>query len=333
VKRFLKWTAVGVALLALLAGGLVAYVLADRPDMSAMRSLFQPSASRTAQGVRVTYLGVATLLVDDGETALMTDGFFSRPGIVEVAFGRVAPDPAVIARSLARVGVRRLAAVIPVHSHYDHAMDSPEVARLTGALLVGSESTANVGRGWNLPENQIRVVAHGEAMTFGRFRVTFLASRHVPTLFTGGTIDAPLRPPVRASAYREGTSWVLLVEHDGRSLVIAGSAGFVPGLLAGRRAETVFLGVGGLGQQDQAYMGRYWDEIVGTVGATRVFPIHWDDFTKPLDEPFQPLPRRLDGFDASMRFLLERARATTTELRLIDAFATVDPFAPPALQR
>lgn len=30
---------------------------------------------------------------------------------------------------------------------YDHAMDLPEVARRTGALLVGSEATAQIGRG------------------------------------------------------------------------------------------------------------------------------------------------------------------------------------------
>ena len=38
-----------------------------------------------------------------------------------------------IARGLARNEVTTLAAVIPVHSHYDHAMDAPEVARRTGA--------------------------------------------------------------------------------------------------------------------------------------------------------------------------------------------------------
>lgn len=324
--RLLRWGLAGLAALAVLAGALVAFVLADRPDMAAFRSLFQPKAAAPENGLRVTYLGVSTLLLEDGETALMTDGFFTRPGIVEVAFGRVAPDPAVIAASLARIGVRRLAAVIPVHSHYDHAMDSPEVARLTGALLLGSESTANIGRGWNLPETRIRVVRHGETLAFGRFQVTFLAGRHVPTLFTGGTIDAPLVPPVRASAYREGTSWVLHVAHGDRSLVIAGSAGVLPGLMAGRRADAVFLGVGGLGQQDEAYMDAYWRETVAAVDARRVYPIHWDDFTRPLSEPLVALPRRLDGFDASMAFLTRRAREAGTQLRLIDPFDRFDPF-------
>ena len=35
--------------------------------------------------VKVTFLGVTTLLFDDGETQIMTDGFFSRPSLLQVA--------------------------------------------------------------------------------------------------------------------------------------------------------------------------------------------------------------------------------------------------------
>ena len=101
----------------------------------------------STDGRGVTFLGVASLLLDDGETAIMTDGFFSRPSLAKVALGKVAPDHARIDAVLARAGVDRLAAVLPVHSHFDHAMDSAVVADRTGAVLVGGESTANVGRG------------------------------------------------------------------------------------------------------------------------------------------------------------------------------------------
>ena len=70
------------------------------------------------------------------------------------------------------------AAVFPLHSHYDHAMGAPEVAKRTGALLLGSESTANIGRGWGLPETQIRVVTDREPIVLGKFTVTPIESRH-----------------------------------------------------------------------------------------------------------------------------------------------------------
>jgi len=57
-------------------------------------------------------------------------------------------------------------------------MDAPEVARRTGARLLGSESTANIGRGWGLPESQIRVVVNRQPIRLGRFLLTPIESRH-----------------------------------------------------------------------------------------------------------------------------------------------------------
>ena len=70
-------------------------------------------------------------------------------------------------RSLKRAGVTSLAAVIPVHSHYDHALDSPIVAQATGAVLVGSSSSANIAKGEGLPDARIRLVNLGDTVTFG----------------------------------------------------------------------------------------------------------------------------------------------------------------------
>src|SRR6478609_7565688 len=86
----------------------------------------------------VTFLGVSSLLLDDGEHAVMTDGFFSRPSLARVALGKVAPDAARIDAALDRLGlgpdrIPRLHAVIPVHTHVDHVLDSAAVAQRTGA--------------------------------------------------------------------------------------------------------------------------------------------------------------------------------------------------------
>ena len=117
------------------------------------------SAEIPAGAVTVRFTGTSTLLFSDGETSWMVDGWFSRPGPFSLLFGKVGPDLAAIGQGLAANEVSTLAAVFAMHSHYDHAMDSPEVARRTGAVLLGSESTANIGRGWGLPESQIQVVA------------------------------------------------------------------------------------------------------------------------------------------------------------------------------
>ena len=81
------------------------------------------SAPAQPNALRVMYLGVSTLLFDDGETQFMTDGFFSRPDFFTVLFGEVEPNRERISGALQRAGVTRLAAIIPLHTHYDHALD------------------------------------------------------------------------------------------------------------------------------------------------------------------------------------------------------------------
>jgi L-ascorbate metabolism protein UlaG (beta-lactamase superfamily) len=326
IVAMLKKVLAGLLALVLGAAAVLAWVVNRHPSMAPYEALGWRQPQPPAGPLRVKFLGVATVLFDDGETAIMTDGFFSRPGKMQAFAGKVQPDLALIANGLQRAGVTKLAAVIPVHSHYDHAMDAPEVARRTGALLVGSTSTANVGRGWGLPDRQIVVAKMGEPMRFGRFTVTLFPSRHAPTGFTGGTIDQPLVPPVRAVEYKEGQSYAVLVQHDGKSLLVNGSAGFEPGALAKVQADVVMLGIGTLGMREPAYRDAYWREVVAGVRARRVIPIHWDDFWISSDGPMQPMGVPLDRFDDSMSFLRERGAKEGVDVRLPAQWDAMDPW-------
>jgi L-ascorbate metabolism protein UlaG (beta-lactamase superfamily) len=341
MKRILKRLAIVVVVLLALSICAVAWMLQSHPSLlpySALNWTKDGAPPSTTPALRVSFLGVATLLLDDGETAILTDGFFSRPSRMNTFLGKIEPDLDNITRGLARAGIRlkdqapapgrsgKVAAIIALHAHYDHAMDSPEVALRTGAMLLGSQSTANVGRGWGLPQAQIRVPSLGQPMQFGRFTITLYPARHAPTGFTGGEIVQPLKPPVRASEYKEGQSYAMLVQHDGRTLLVTGSAGFVPGALQGVKAEVVFLGIGSLGQRSDAYRQDYWREVVQASGAKRVIPIHWDDFWMPSDQPMRPLPPPLDNFDATMQFLTARGAAEQVDIRLPQSWQAMDVF-------
>lgn len=193
-----------------------------------------------------------------------------------------------------------------------------------------STSTANLGRGWGLPEAQIRVAALGQPQRFGRFTVTLLAGRHPDTGFTGGEITEPMTPPVPASQYKEGQNYTVLVQHEahpGHALLITGSAGFVPGALDGVHADVVFLGTGTLGALSDAQRDALWQGVVRQVQAKRVLPIHWEDFWLPSDQPLQPLPVLLDHFDVSMQFLTQRAENDGVDLRLPVPWKVMDAFA------
>ena len=263
----------------------------------------------------------------------MTDGFFTRPGgLLKIALGRrISPDPDLIRCGLHRAGVDRLAAVMPLHSHYDHAMDSPEVARQTGATLLGSESSVNLGHGWGLPEAQIKVVVPGKAYHFGEFSLTFIEGRHVPiraNLFRGETeIVEPLVPPAPPLDYKMGQVYSLHIEHPLGNLLVQGSAGFLPGALAGLPADVVFLSVGGLAHLEREYKQALFDEVVGATKASRLVPLHYDDFSRPLTEPLRLIPKILDDVGSSLDFLVEKAAAQPgLELQLLPAWEEVVVF-------
>jgi L-ascorbate metabolism protein UlaG (beta-lactamase superfamily) len=247
-----------------------------------------------AGSITVRFTGSTTLLFDDGETSWMTDGWFSRPTFIEIITQRVEPDLSAISRGLKANEVDKLDAVIPLHSHYDHAMDSPEVARRTGAKLYGSESTANIARGWGLDEGRIEIFTNKKPIVLGDFTITPIESNHfqfvdpeiAKTALDLPTIDSPLVPPAPITNYRVGKSYVLQVEHPQGSFAIVGSAGFIEGGLGGFKAEVLFLGVGSLGEQSVEYRQKYWEETVGRLEPSTVIPIHYDSL---LGKPHGPV--------------------------------------------
>ncbi|WP_436701325.1 MBL fold metallo-hydrolase [Nocardioides sp. BYT-33-1] len=297
-----------------------------RPDLGRYAGRF--GVPQASDGVGVTFLGVASLLIEDGASAVLTDGFFSRPALARVALGRIAPDEARIARVLSRAGIDRLDVVTPVHTHYDHALDSAVVAGRTGARLLGGSSAAQIGRGGGLPEDRIGVVVPGEPVRAGGFTLTWIEGEHCPPDRYPGMITAPVVPPVRTTAYQCGEAWSILLEHDsGRTALVQGSAGFRPGALAGRRAEVAYLGVGQLGVQDPGYVRQYWAETVETVGARQVVLIHWDDFFRPLDRPLRALPYLGDDLDATMAVLAPLAERQGVGLHFPTVWRRENPWA------
>jgi L-ascorbate metabolism protein UlaG (beta-lactamase superfamily) len=299
-----------------------------RPDLTDYARYFDAPAAAPDAPLTVTWAGVTTLLIDDGASALMTDGFFSRPNLLETGLRPLSPSAARIDGCLARLGVDRLEAVMPVHTHFDHAMDSGVVAERTGARVVGGTSAVQVGRGAGLPAERVLAVTPGERISLGAFDVTLIEGDHCPPDRFPGVIAKPVVPPVKVSAYKCGEAWSTLVHHrpTDRRMLIVGSAGFVSGALDGQRADVVYLGVGQLGLQSEQYLIDYWAETVRTVGARRVVLIHWDDFFRPLHKPLRALPYAGDDLDVSMRVLSRLATDDGVPLHLPTLWQRCDPW-------
>jgi L-ascorbate metabolism protein UlaG (beta-lactamase superfamily) len=205
----------------------------------------------------------------------------------------------------------RLAAIVALHSHFDHAMDIGMVANRTAAVVLGSESTANVARGSDVPVSQYQILADGETRQFGNFTITLIESRHAPIGIGGqpgfpGNISEPLEQPARIRDWKDGGAWSVLISHPQGTALVQGSAGFVEGALSGKNADVAMLGVGGLSSLGKDYVAQYWQETVVRTGAMRVYPIHYEDFTKPLGE-LQLFPDIVDEVVVTARWIDELA--------------------------
>ena len=191
-------------------------------------------------------------------------------------------------------------------------MDSGIVANRSTAVILGSESTANIARGARVPVNQYQILADGESRRFGNFTITLLLSRHAPIGFGDqaiypGAITEPLPQPARASAYKEGMTYSALISHPRGTALVQASAGFQDRRLNGQTADVVMLGVGGLARLGKSYAQQYWANTVGITDAARVFPVHFDDFLKPFGE-LALFPKVIDDVLQTARWFDEFAR-------------------------
>lgn len=321
IRHYAIRAALGAAAVAIAVALLLTWMWRDRPVLDAVDWQEPLTAAPRPGDVTLTWLGVSTLLFDDGDTQILIDGFLSRPTFPDLVLGReIDNNIPLINRVLLDYRMQRLAAIIPVHSHYDHAMDVGAIANRSSASILGSESTANFARGAGVPEDQLLVVAPGEEYTFGEFRVTLFEAPHAPIGWRGatplaGVIDEPFDTPAPISAWREGQSYSIVVAHPQGTAIVQGSAGFATDSLSNVQADVVFLGVGLLQSLGRDYAERYWQALVTTTGATRVFPVHFDDMTNAFGDIRLP-PKFLDDFPETAEWLAEFRATWDTDVTL-----------------
>ncbi len=294
----------------------------NRPSLDAIEWPAPAIASAaTSDSVTVTWLGVTTLLFDDGETQILIDGFFSRPTLADILLRRrVNNDAAIIDYAMNKFRMRRLAAIIPVHSHFDHAMDVGAIANRSSASILGSESTAQIARGAGVPEDQITVVEQEASFEFGNFRVTLRPAGHAPIGWRGavpldGEIEAPLKMPQPITAWRMGGAYTVIIEHPQGTALVQGSAAFKKYELQDIAADVVFLGVAQLGALGRDYAELYWQHTVTATGSHSVYPIHFDDYTQPFGVVALP-PKIIDNFDTTASWLNEFRRRWDSDASL-----------------
>ncbi len=268
-----------------------------RPDFAVGSSIGEGELS-------IRWFGTAAYRLEYGGKVLWVDPWFSRQGLLNLFIGAIEPAVAEIDKYLDRAD-----AIAIGHSHYDHAADLPYIAPRTGAVVYGSDSTANILRAAGTDESQIRMVTGGDTVEEGPFRVTFVPSVHgsfrgrIPSDFD---IGPDVRLPLKAKEYGRGDVFGLLVEVDGYRIYHKGSAGIVEESEREVRADLLLLGIS-LRDDTERYVQR----MVEMVDPRILMPMHYDWFFRPLGKGLRLVPRTRFGQ------VVGDARAAKAEIEIV----------------
>jgi L-ascorbate metabolism protein UlaG (beta-lactamase superfamily) len=284
------------------------------------------TSAPNGNAVKVTFFGVSTLLFDDGETQILTDGFFSRPSLTKALLSKIESDTAQIDRMIANYKMNRVKGIFVTHSHYDHAFDVAYTTKKTNATLYGSISTLNIGRGGGVPEDHLSLYAPYREIPLGRFTVVVIPSKHSAgnaQKDDGVIIDKPLSQPSKIKAYAEGGSFDFYIKHNGRSIYVKPSPNYVAGALDSMRADVVFIGTATVAKQPESWQDAYYEQTIGKLKPGLVIPLHWDDFFEPVSENLIMLPRLAGSSEKDFDIFINKTKADKIDFKILQGTKSI----------
>jgi L-ascorbate metabolism protein UlaG (beta-lactamase superfamily) len=235
-------------------------------------------AGEAREPVTITYLGNAGWQIEAAHKTILVDPFLSEFGPEpdsHEADPILKPDQAQIDAHIHKADY-----ILITHGHSDHMLDAPYISNKTGAVIICTQSHANIARAYGVPEERLIVVLGGEDYQFEGFSLRILPSIHSPlwnkrynnhTEYTGNT-PAGLKAPLHESMYMEGGSLAYLLRIGGHEIFIHGSMNYVENQIKGLRPEIAVIGANESRKENYDYEGR----IMRALGRPPVvLPQHW----------------------------------------------------------
>jgi L-ascorbate metabolism protein UlaG (beta-lactamase superfamily) len=218
------------------------------------------------------------------------------PGDTRKLYGwddATAPDKAVIDAHIQRANF-----ILVTHTHYDHVLDVPYIALKTHATVIGTESTENVMRAYNVPEEQLITVRGGEDFEFGTFSLKVIPSIHSALdhkhYYSSEKAPAGMKAPLTFRQISpEGGTLAYWARIGGHQILVFGGMNYIEREMEGLKPDVALVGAAGSRKEIYDYAGRLMRALSFP---PLVIPTHWDNFFAPYGESQQPAIDAVQSF-------------------------------------
>jgi L-ascorbate metabolism protein UlaG (beta-lactamase superfamily) len=278
--------------------------------------------SRRSKQVHLRHLGAAGWEIGDGERVILLDPYLSRlritgqfgtyttpsqPGDTRRIFGP--EDDLVCDEAAVDAHITRADFILHSHSHFNHTIDMPYIARKTGATVIGTESTTNLARAGGVPEAQLLSVRGGEDYAFGDFSVKVIPSLHSALngkhFFDSRVVPRDFRGPRRLGTDVEGGTLAYLLRLAGYEILWFGSMNYVEREVQGLRPDVAMIAAARQRLEIHDYTGR----LMRALGLPRlVFATHWDEQSFAFGAPQDARLREAEVFVQEVKRVSPRTR-------------------------
>lgn len=242
-------------------------------------------------GLEITWLGTAGFRFSYQGVTLWIDPYVTRLPLADVIRRRVvAPDPRSVEKWIDRAD-----AVLVGHTHFDHAMDVPAIARRFGAQVFGSSSLETL-MGLHGMAAQATVVVPHQRYEVGPFKFHFIPSLHSKLQLGlrvnwGGELTCEHLDELTPQRYRCGQVFGICVEVAGVRIYHQGSADLIEEEIRDRDVDIFLCGIAG-----RRFTPKYIERICTALAPKLIVPSHFDDFFRPFGDGKLSFNINLTGF-------------------------------------
>ncbi len=256
----------------------------ERADRATLDDLAQDPLPLPS-GLGLQWLGTAGYRMTYAGQALLIDPYISRVPLSNVLRRRPAlPDPALLSALMPAAGREPVAGILLGHTHFDHAIDVPALAKAYNCPVLGSDSLVRLMALHGEAHRAVEVEVH-RRYEVGPFTVTFVPSLH-SRLVLGlkvpydGALSCEHLDHLSPAEYRCGAIYGIRIEVAGTTFYHQGSANLIDDEVPAGGADVFLAGIAG-----RSFTPDYWSRILRRLQPSIVVAGHFDDFFRPATAP------------------------------------------------